>query len=481
VSAPASPAPLHFHRIMAALIFVEVLSSLEHVMVVTALPAVVRDFGDLTTAGWLMTAFLRSQAASAAVGGRLGDMFGRRRVLMVVVAAAAVGSMISALAEAPGLIILGRAVQGLSGAILPLCYGITRQVAPPGRSAFWIGVLTGAYTLSSIIGYVLGGYLADIGEWRWMFYLTTGYAVAALIPLALAVPALTPARVSRRFDWIGAVIFAPAVAAILFALTASRGVGWLTWGTGGVAIAGVAALLLWFVHEWRCDSPLIDVRLLRQRPIWLGNVCGGLMSLGLMQLPVVTLLLLQQPRLAGVGLAVSGTMAGLLKLPSNVAAAVGAPLSGWIAGRSGARWATLAGALCGAAAWIWLYFFHDTVAQVVVGTIAGGFGSAMLMASIPNLVLEGAPLERSSEVTGLSAVVRTLCAAVGAQVIAVMLASSVVVEPETQARFPSGQAYEIVFLAVAGTSILIAALCIVVQIATVAGGAKVAARTARAS
>jgi len=445
---------------MAGLVLVDILSSLEYVMVLTALPAIVRDFGDIASASWVMTAFLLAQAVSAAVGGRLGDMFGRRRVLVLVVAAAAIGSLVSAFAPSPQLVVLGRAIQGVSGAILPLCFGITRQIAPANSSAFWISVLTGSYMISALVGYVLGGYLADVGHWRWIFHVTALYSCIAIIPLLTLVPEPAQDRRSQRFDYLGAILFAPAVAALLYAITASRKLGWSNMSTGGLLVASIAALGLWFAHEWRCKDPLIDVKLLRRRPIWLGNACGAIMSLGLAQLPVLTLLLLQQPRLAGFGFAVSGAVAGLMKLPSNLSAAVGAPLSGWIAGRSGARWATLIGALAGSAAWTSLYHFHDTILQVVAATVLAGFANAMLLASIPNLVLEGAPAERTSEVTGLSSVVRAVCAAIGAQLMAVLLARSERLDPASGARFPSEAAYELVFLSIALSAALVVVICV---------------------
>ena len=454
--------------IMAVLLLVEVLSSLEQTMVMTALPTVVREFGSITSAGWLVTAFLLAQAATAAVGGRLGDIFGRRLLLFIIIGLCAVGSLVSALGDNVGTIIFGRVIQGASGAILPLCYGITRQVVPAGKAPFWIGVLTGGYSFAAAIGYILGGYLADIGSWRSIFYMTTLYSVALLPLLALVVPALRGARTSGRFDFLGAVLFAPAVAAILYGITSASKSGWMSLQAGGFAAGGLVVAGLWFWHEWRRKDPLIDVRLLRRREIWLGNLCGALASLGMMQLPVVTLMLMQQPVMAGIGLGVTGAMAGLLKLPSNVSSLAASPLSGWLAGRNGARLAMLVGATVAVLAWTYLFFFHATLPQVVGGTIACAFGSSMLLASIPNMVLEGAPLERSSEVTGLTSVIRAMFAAIGAQTIAILLATSHIIEPATGARFPSEAAYQLVFGWVAVLSGLIVALCLAVRIGPVA-------------
>lgn len=458
---PAELSKGRFYAVMGVLMLVEVLSSLEHSMVITALPTVAREFS-VSAAGWLVTIFLLAQAATAAVGGRLGDIFGRRRVLFVVVGLCCLGSLISALGGSLEAILVGRAIQGASGAILPLCFGMTRELAKTS-TAIWIGLLTGAYSFSAAIGYILGGYLADIGSWRYVFYATTIYAAALLPLILLVVPRTYVTTGSRQVDVVGAIVFAPAIAAVLFGISQGAAIGWAEVGSWGFIVAGGAALAFWVWYEARHENPLIDVRLLKVRPIALGNTCGVLSSLGMMQLPLVTMLLLQQPRLAGVGLAVSATVAGLLKLPSNVAALAAAPLSGWIADKHEPRAALLAGALVGAAAWFSLYLFHDTVLQVVAGSVLCGFASTMLLAAIPNMVLQGAPLDRSSEVTGMSAVIRSVAAGIGAQTITMLLASSRVQDPGSGAFFPTEGAYKLTFAFIAATAAMIAVLCLLVR------------------
>lgn len=461
---PAAPelSKSRFYAVMGVLMLVEVLSSLEHSMVITALPTVTREFKSVAAAGWLVTIFLLAQAATAAIGGRLGDIFGRRRVLFIVVALCGIGSLISALGGSLEAILIGRAIQGASGAILPLCYGMTRELTKTS-TAIWIGLLTGAYSFSAAIGYILGGYLADMGNWRYVFYTTTIYAAALLPLILLIVPRTFATTGSRKVDLVGAVVFAPAIAAVLFGISQGAAIGWAAVGSWGFIATGGAALAFWAWYEARHENPLINVRLLKQRPIALGNTCGVLASLGMMQLPLVTMLLLQQPRLAGVGLAVSATVAGFLKLPSNVAALAAAPISGWIADKRSSRAALFAGAVLGALAWTSLYLFHDTVLQVVAGSVLCGFASTMLLAAIPNMVLEGAPLDRSSEVTGMSAVIRAVAAGIGAQVITMLLASSRVQEPGTGAFFPTEDAYKLTFAFVAATAAMIAVLCVLVR------------------
>jgi MFS family permease len=448
------------YGIMMVLLLAEVLSSFEQSMIIAAMPVVAREQQDLVGVGWLITAFLLAQAAVSAIGGRLGDLFGRRRVLLILVLLCGLGSLISAVAPTlPGMI-AGRVLQGASGAILPLCLGIMRQSAPPGRAPFLIGILIGGYAFSAGVGYVLGGLFADAGHWRSIFWTNAIYA-APLVPLLLLVlPRDVTSAAVRRIDVLGAVLFAPAIALVLYGITRAQQWGWDSPTTWSLIGSGLLLLVLWVRHETRHSDPLINVRLLLRREIALANLSGALFAVGATQVAIIMMMLLQQPVMAGIGLGVSATMAAFLKLPSNVGSLIASPLSGFVAGRHGARIATLQAGLIAAAGWVCLIFFHDTVWQVVIGTVAVSFAGSMLMASLPNLVLEAAPLDRSSEATGMLSVVQRTFSAVGAQVAVMFLATSRISDPASGATYPSERAYQLAFVAYAITSVAITVICI---------------------
>jgi MFS family permease len=444
-----------FYSVMAVLLLVEILFALEHTMVMSVLPAVGRELKDVARAGWLVSIFGLAAAATAAIGGRLGDLYGRRRMLVVVTSLCALGSLISAFAPTFEGIIIGRAFQGASGAILPLCYGTIRQIAPRGRAPFWIGLLTGGYAFSSIFGYVLGGYFADRGDWSSIFMLTALISAISIPLLLLLLPKLPGAGGSGRIDILGAVLFAPAVAAVLFGVTMAKQWGWASADTWSVVGAGLAVLAFWAWYEFRHANPLINVRLLGNRKILVGNLCSIFTAAGLANLPIVFMMLLQQdPAVAAVGLGVSATLAGTLKIPSNVLALVGASLGGWLSGAQGARWAAFAGGIIGAVSWTGLMLHHDTIWQLMLWGIGCAFGSSVLMSALPLMVLEGTPKARSSETTGLTATIRSLATAVGAQIITVILASVTVVDPSSGTRLPTEKAYATVMILIASGALL---------------------------
>src|SRR5690606_3328392 len=148
-------------------------------------------------------------------------------------------------------------------------------------------------------------------------------------------------------------------------------------------------------------------------------------------------------------------------LPSNCGSLIAAPLSGWMSARFGSRWALLAGSVVGAVAWTRFVPLHATVLQVVVVSVFCAFGASMLLAAIPNPVLEGAPLARSCRVLGRFAAIAGMFGAAGAPTISMRLASSQAFGPASGALFPTEQAYDLTFWFVAAVSALSAALSLV--------------------
>lgn len=443
-----------FYAAMSVLLLVEILGSMEQTMILSAIPVVVRQFGDVQKVGWLMTSFGLVTAATAAIGGRLGDIFGRRRLLVIVVALGGIGSLISAVASTLEWIIVGRAIQGTAGIILPLCYGIVRDLAPPGKSPFWIGLITGGYAFAAAFGYIIGGYFADAGHWQSLFFFTAATAIVSILLILLIIPLGSRQGSSGRLDIVGGVLFAPAVAAVLYGITKGPTLGWSSATPWLFIGGGLATLIFWVWYESRCKDPLIDVRLLMVGPVAVGNICSALTAIGSMQLAFILFMLLQQPVVAGVGLGVTATLAGILKLPSNATSLLGAPLGGWIATRYGTRWTVIAGGVISALSWGTLIFAHYSLTEVIIASVFCGLGNILVLVGIPNMVLEGAPKERSSEATGMVSVLRGLFSAVGSQVVALLLSLSVVVDPLSGAKLPSDHGYKLVFFAVACSSIV---------------------------
>ncbi|MES2258395.1 MAG: MFS transporter [Pseudomonadota bacterium] len=440
---------------IGVLVVAETASAFESSMTFAALPAFYKLFHDPVGVGWVITAYLLVAAAATAICGRLGDLYGRSRVLLALLVLATAGSLVSAMSSTLEGVIWGRAVQGVAAAVLPLCYGLIRERMPRLKVAYCIGIIAGTASVAAGAGFMLAGLMIDFFSWHWIFYISTAVAAASVLLVALCLPPSPRRAAQARLDIIGGLLFAPAIAGLLLAVTKSHTWGWAD-GRSLSLLGGSALLLLfWGWYELRHPHPLIDVRLFAHRQIALTNVGHALLGLGAMQLAQVLFVLLQQPAWTGVGLGVGATVAAVVKLPSAVVAAVAAPWGGALAGRSGARRAMLAGTGILTMGWAELALYHGTVWLVALGTVVTGFGIAVAFSAIINLIVEVAPPARTSELTGLTQVVRVVSMAVGAQLIAVALASETIANPALGAgRYPAASAFQLAFYLITGLSAL---------------------------
>ena len=448
--------------ILIVLVIAEVNSAFEVGMMYGILATLVREFGDPVGVGWLITAFLLVGAASAALCSRLGDLYGRRRVILVMLVFAMCGSLISALSTGLAGLICGRALQGVAAALLPLCIGLVREYFPARRVPVAIGWLAAIASFSAGVGILFGGWLVDHAGWRMTFWIGAGHA---LLSLVCVVSLLPPSRAQARtgaLDVLGGVLFAPAVAAILLAITRLKGSGFGDPVTLALAGGGVVMLLLWVRREWTHPDPMLDVRQFTQRQLGLTMLIMALFGLGTAQLMLLVLMIAQQPVWTGVGLGLTATLAATIKIPSAVAGLFGAPWSGHLAARHGARRAALIGAVIVCASWLTMMAWHDAAWQLVGLSFIATIGGSILYAAIPNLVVEVVPPERTSELNGMSHVLRTVGTAIGTQMVTMLLASSTVGDPAGgAAKYPTEAAYLLALGAVG----ICAALSIVVVLA----------------
>jgi len=429
--------------ILTLLVIAETISGFEGSMMLAGLGAWMRQYHDPIGVGWIVSSFFLVQAASAALLATLGDRFGRKLMLVIALAGALVGSLISAFAPSLSWIIVGRAVQGMAGALLPLCVGLAREQLPAERLPFAVGVIAAAAAISSAGGFMVGGVITDHFGPQQMFVAGAAAAAVALLLSAAFLPSSRPKHELKQLDILGGLLFVPGVTGLLLVLS---NLG--TWPAAvlwGVGLACLGLLGIWWLHERRHPVPLIDVGLFASRDVRLANLVLGSCALGAMGITQVSSILLQQDPGTGAGFGLSATIVGTLKLPMLIVGTLSSVWAGWASG----RWSLSLPIVVGSAALVLGLGIgtidHDALWLVILAVVVSNAGTTALFAGVPNVVVAAAPDQRTSEAVGLSQVVRHVFQAVGAQCIAVLLAASTVAVPGGHGGVPSGRAFTLVF------------------------------------
>ena len=440
--------------IISALFLAEVAAIFESSMIYAALPTLIREFGDPVTAGWLVTVHMLIGAAAALVAGRLGDIMGRKSIMMIMIGLAAVGALISSISSNFAVVLSGRVLQGLGSAVIPLSVGILRESLPQERVPVAIGLMTTGMGVGVAIGLVLGGAIVDNFNWHWLFVASAVLLGAAWLAVKAWVPARPGTPPSEPIDWLEGILPAPAIMIVLLGMSQSQTRGWSDMMVWLPIILGSVMLALWARRSLRAREPFIDLRLLCNRNVALANIMTVLLSLGTMHLVLLFSTYTQSPTWTMAGLGLSATAAGLAKLPSNVLSFFAGPLAGWLTQRIDFRVPILFGGLLACFGWIVALPLPDTLFQVVLVLCVISFGTSLLNAAMPMVIVDSVPEFRTSEAIGTMSVIRGMAAAIGVQLITLSLASVTLTTPDGMAELPSATSFRITMMWIGGLTLL---------------------------
>jgi MFS family permease len=408
---------------------------------------------------WLLTSTLLVAAVAVPFMGRLGDMFGKRRILLIAVGSLVVGSVLTALTSNIGLLILGRAIQGLSAAAIPLGISLLSSLVPKEKAGSAIATVSAMLGVGGALGLPLAAFVAQNADFHVLFWVTAGAGLLAFVGILTLVPE-SPSRTGGRVDYVGALLLGAALVSLLFPLSETA-----DWGWGSPRVIGLLALslVLLLVFVWtqtRIAEPLVDLVTMRRRPIMLTNIASIFFGFALFASLIGTASYVQAPESTGYGFGASIMTGGLAMLPSGIAMLVLAPVSATLAKRFGGPRTLTFGALIVAAGWLARIVMTDSLWQVILGTTIVGAGTGIGYAAMPTIINAHTPASELGAANGLNSLVRSvgssLASAIGGSLLAASTMSLGGVE------IPTLDGYRELFALCAGASILAAVIALAI-------------------
>jgi EmrB/QacA subfamily drug resistance transporter len=448
----------HHNVTLAILTLAGAAFSLQQTMVFPALKTFQEEFGSSTAwTTWVLTGFLVSGAVLTPILGRLGDQFGKERLLLLSLGLFLAGCLAAAFAWNLWSLIVFRAVSGAGGALFPLSFAIIRDEFPADKIKVGIGLLSAVWGVGGGFGIVLSGVIVDHLDWRYLFLLGSIPVALSILLVHRYVPE-SPIRSPSRVDLPGALLLSGALISLMVALTEGEHWGWTSPLLLALLATAAGLFVLWGVVEARSSSPMVDLGMLAHRPVLLTNIATLIAGFALFSCFVLVPAFVETPSGHGYGFGATATEAGLFLLPSSVAMLFAGPLAGTLGRRFGSKWPLAGGMLLVSVAALLFATEHADPVPVLLASGLLGFGVGGAFAAMAALIAENVDAREMGIAGGMNTVVRMIGAVIGGQVGAALLTAQTI--GDTQ--IPAESAFTTTFALSAGTALVAGAIALAI-------------------
>jgi EmrB/QacA subfamily drug resistance transporter len=415
-----TPAPHRQHYLvtLALLTTAGISFALMQTLVIPALPFFQREFGTSASwVTWIATGFLLSSSVLTPILGKLGDAYGKERLLVISLGVFGLASLAAAFAWNLPSLILFRVLQGAGAAVFPLSFGIIRDEFPPEKVGVGIGTVSSVFGAGGGIGLVLSGVIIEHLNWHWLFLIGAVPVLAATVLIALFVPE-SPIKTQARPDYLGGATLSAALATLLIAISEGENWGWTSART--IALLAASALLFtaWVRIEGRVPEPLVDLRTFARREMAATNVTTLMIGFSMF----ASFILL--PTFVSTRFGASPIEVGLYFVPSSVAMMFAGPLAGTLTGRIGPVIPLRFGIALAACGLGLLATVHDHEWNIYAWMTLMGTGIAFSFAALGSLVIQNSRPEETGVASGMNTIMRTVGGAFGAQIAAAVITAN---------------------------------------------------------
>ncbi|MFF3844132.1 MFS transporter [Streptomyces sp. NPDC002328] len=394
----------------------------------TLLVPVIKDLPQLldtepSNATWVLTSTLLSGAVATPIMGRLGDLYGKRRMLVLSLAVMVVGALVSALTSDLLTMIVGRTLQGFAMGAIPLGIGLMRDMLPRERLGSAMALMSSSIGVGGGLALPAAALVAQHADWHALFYGAAGLGVLAIALTLLVVPE-SPTRAAGSFDLPGALGLSAGLVLFLLPITKGSDWGWTSATTLGLFAASAVVLVLWGVMELRLAAPLVDLRTTARPAVLFTNLASIMVGVSFYVVSLVLPQLLQLPKSTGYGLGQSMVVAGLLVAPLGLTMMFTAPVYARLSAKYGPKVTLILGMLIIAIGYGAGLGLMSAAWQSLVIAVVLGAGIGLAYSSLPALIVGAVPASETGAANGLNTLMRSIGTSVSSAVVGMVLANT---------------------------------------------------------
>lgn len=398
--------PKHAGLTITILAMMGLLVTYVETMITPALPNLISFFDtNYDHLSWIITAYIISGTISAAIFGRMADIYGKKKIFVILAFIYATAVSFGGFAQTLGELIIVRAVQGLGMGMFPIAFALLNDQLPRERLALAQGVISATFSGGAAIGLVIGAWITQNYDWQWSYHSAIPIAFGLVLASALILQD-TSTRKSEEIDALGVFFLATGLVTLILGLSEGEYWGWSSASIITLFIISILSFMSFVYFETKATRPFIDMKLLKIRNVFLANIAGLFAMAAMFFLFYSIPPLLQDPSPAGFGESI--LTSGLVMLPASILSMVFAPVAAKVTTNRGPKVTILIGSIILFLAYIGLYFNRGSVVAILEDATIVGLGMSFIFVGIINILLLSIPVARSGEATGMNVVFRNI-------------------------------------------------------------------------
>lgn len=439
-------------------------------MLIPAIPDLIKDFHiSYGMSSWILTAYLIAGAIMTPIAGKLSDIYGRKKMLLVVMAVYAVGVSLGGFVTDIYQMLAIRIIQGIGMSMFPIAFGIIREMFPRSKIAIGQGIISSMFATGAVIGLVAGGHLIQNYGWNATFFSIIPIVIILLGVIARFVHVDEPhlkeqnkASTKNKIDIQGAITLTVSIAAFLMALTMEEtGDGANSFSVMGLVVIGIVYLILFAIIEKRSSSPLVSMKVLANRTILSCNILIMIVGLSMFMVFQTIPVLVRSPSPLGFG--EDPLMTSNVQLPFALVLLIFGPTSGFIISKLGSTKPIIAGSIISTIGFASLFLNHSTELLVSVNLAILSTGLSLTNVGAVNVILLSTPKQDIGVSLGMSALIRIVGASIGPAMAAMYMQTHKTTLAGLPGSFPNVDSYNLIFLTATLVSFVSIGLSIILK------------------